>query len=77
MRKCLYCGVEIGEDSVIDFCQRCGKKAFGDKMLKAIVKNMNEAREKGNLHQGIISQPKEIEDLETKNKDFTSSTKLD
>lgn len=51
MKKCLYCGCELDDDSVIDFCEKCGVGVFGKKMFKAIVNNMNEAREKDNLYQ--------------------------
>jgi len=49
MRKCIYCKGEVSEDSVIDFCERCGKGVWGKKMFDTIVKNMEEAREKGDL----------------------------
>ncbi len=49
MKKCLYCGTELEQDSVVDFCSRCGKGVWGEKMFKAIVQNMEEAREKGDL----------------------------
>jgi uncharacterized UBP type Zn finger protein len=49
MKKCIYCGVEIDEESVIDFCDRCGEGVWGTKMLQAIKKNMEEARDNGTL----------------------------
>ena len=49
VRKCIYCGKEVHEDSVIDFCERCGVGVWGKKMFNTIVKNMEEAREKGDL----------------------------
>ena len=49
VRKCIYCGREVHEDSVIDFCERCGVSVWGQKMFKTIVKNMEEAREKEDL----------------------------
>jgi hypothetical protein len=49
VRKCIYCGKEVGEDSVIDFCERCGVGVWGQKMFRTIVKNMEEAREKDDL----------------------------
>ena len=50
MRKCLYCKGEISSDSVIDFCEKCGAGVFGEKMLHAIIKNMQDARDKGDLN---------------------------
>ncbi len=48
-KKCIYCRKDINEDSVIDFCERCGVGVWGKKMFDTIVKNMEEAREKGDL----------------------------
>ena len=39
----------ISEESVIDFCENCGKDVWGDKMFNAILSNMNNARNKGDL----------------------------
>ena len=52
MKKCIYCKSEIPEESVIDFCERCGYGAFGEKMFKTIVHNMQKARQRGDLDQG-------------------------
>ncbi|MBT4135697.1 hypothetical protein HOD75_04145 [archaeon] len=52
MKKCIYCKVEVSDDSVIDFCERCGRGVFGDNMFKAIVQNMEEAQQRGDLNQG-------------------------
>ncbi len=49
MKKCIYCKSEIDETSVVDFCSRCGIGVWGEKMFNAIIKNMEEAREKGDL----------------------------
>lgn len=49
MKKCIYCGKEVSQDSVIDFCDRCGIGVWGEKMFRAIVKNMEDAREKDDL----------------------------
>tara|TARA_Y100000310_G_scaffold345284_1_gene463412 strand:+ start:5975 stop:6208 length:234 start_codon:yes stop_codon:yes gene_type:complete len=54
----MYCKSNLEENSVIDVCQSCGYKVWGD-MFDAIVKNMEEAREKGDLYQGSVSQPEE------------------
>ena len=52
MKKCIYCKCEIAEESVIDFCERCGHGAFGEKMFNAIIQNMKDAERRGDLHQG-------------------------
>ena len=49
VRKCIYCSIEISEESVIDFCEACGKKVWGEKMFNTIVQNMENAREKDDL----------------------------
>jgi uncharacterized UBP type Zn finger protein len=48
-KKCIYCKEKIPEDSVIDFCERCGISVWGEKMFRAIVENMEKARENGDL----------------------------
>lgn len=59
VKKCIYCGKEISNDSVIDFCEICGKGVWGEKMFNAIVKNMENARENGDLcHQNISTEDK-------------------
>lgn len=61
-KKCIYCGKEVGEDSVIDFCERCGVGVWGEKMFKTIVKNMEDARANDDLCStntiGITQAPK-------------------
>ena len=48
-KKCIYCKAEISSESVIDFCERCGIGVWGEKMFRAIVKNMETARDNGDL----------------------------
>jgi len=48
-KNCLYCKTGILDSSVIDFCEKCGKGVWGDKMFNAIVQNMEESRERGDL----------------------------
>lgn len=52
VKKCIYCKCEIREDSIIDFCTRCGYSAFGERMFKTIVDNMENAQKRGDLMQG-------------------------
>ncbi len=49
MKKCIYCGSEIPNESVIDFCKRCGVNVWGEKMFNAIVQNMENASEREDL----------------------------
>ena len=48
-KKCVYCKEEISDECVIDFCERCGKGVWGEKMFNTIVKNMETARANGDL----------------------------
>ena len=48
-KKCIYCKGEIPDESVIDFCENCGKGVWGGRMFNAIVKNMENARDKGDI----------------------------
>lgn len=52
MKKCFYCKSELHQESLLDFCENCGKQIFGEKMFNAIVKNMDEAEKRGDLNQG-------------------------
>jgi len=52
MKRCIYCKASLDEASVIDFCDRCGRGVFGDKMFRTIVQNMTEASRRGDLDQG-------------------------
>ena len=49
MRKCLYCKSNISNESVIDFCERCGKRVWGDKMFSTIIEKMESSRENGDI----------------------------
>ncbi|MDP7520808.1 MAG: hypothetical protein QF567_01080 [Candidatus Pacearchaeota archaeon] len=49
IKKCIYCRIDVPEESVIDVCNKCGKGAWGEKMFDTIVKNMEDAKEKGDL----------------------------
>ena len=57
VKKCIYCKVEVPEESVIDFCKRCGVGVWGEKMFNAIVDSMEKSRTSGDLFQGSVSNP--------------------
>ena len=66
MKKCIYCGKEINQSCVIDFCEHCGVQAFGRKMFDTIVSNMENARDNQDLLHTRIDNfqqdsPKKIE----------------
>lgn len=56
VKKCLYCGENIEDNSVIDFCEPCGIQAFGRKMFDTLKQNMEDARENGDLCNTRVDQ---------------------
>jgi len=48
-KKCVYCNQEISDKRSLDVCDKCGVGVWGKKMFEAILQNMKEADEKGNL----------------------------
>ena len=61
VKKCIYCKEEVREESVIDFCEKCGKNVWGEKMFNTIVQNMEEARERGDLcHSNSPESPEDF-----------------
>ena len=50
MKKCIYCNQLIDESSVLDFCEKCGKSVFGEKMFNAIIHNWEKAKERGDIN---------------------------
>ncbi len=57
VKKCIYCKNDVPEESVIDFCERCGIGVWGEKMFRAIVQSMEKSRDAGDLFQGSVSNP--------------------
>lgn len=55
MKNCIYCKKEIEINSVVDVCNQCGIQVWGEKMFKTIVKNMEQARDVGDLYQGSVT----------------------
>jgi hypothetical protein len=49
VKKCVYCLVELHEESVVDVCRRCGHGVWGEKMFSAIEENMSNAKKRGNI----------------------------
>ena len=56
IKKCMYCSKEIGEESVVDVCTSCGHGVWGENMFNAIKENMENAKAKGDLHQGSVGE---------------------
>ncbi|MEM3091211.1 MAG: hypothetical protein QXX55_00560 [Candidatus Pacearchaeota archaeon] len=50
VKKCIYCKKEIPDESVIDFCSKCGVGVWGERMFKVIVENMEAAKERGDIN---------------------------
>jgi len=48
-KKCIYCGSEVSDESVIDFCAKCGVGVWGERMFQTIVQNMEAARDNDDL----------------------------
>jgi len=55
-KRCIYCSCELGEDSVVDVCRRCGIGVWGEKMFNAIISNMEKEKDTGNLELGRVGE---------------------
>ena len=55
VKKCIYCKNVIAETSVVDVCRNCGIGVWGEKMFNAIIANMENARDAGDLNQGSVT----------------------
>ncbi len=70
MRKCIYCSCEVGHDSVIDFCERCGTNVWGEKMFRTIVQNMENARDNEDLCSTNMPSNSAEQPIEGENSEF-------
>jgi hypothetical protein len=52
VKRCMFCKGEVSDKSVVDFCRKCGYGVWGPKMCEAIIKEMEEANQRGDLDQG-------------------------
>ena len=75
-KKCIYCKTEVDDNSVIDFCRKCGIGVWGEKMFNTIVQSMEKARDSGDLFQGSISNPKNMSQPSRKSPTFNSNNSL-
>ena len=54
-KRCIYCKAEINDDRSLDVCNKCGVGVWGGKMFNAILQNMENAKNKGDLCNSNIS----------------------
>ena len=48
-KKCIYCREPVDDERVVDFCDRCGKSVWGEKMFQTIIDDMERARDNEDL----------------------------
>ena len=56
VKHCIFCKKKISENCAFEVCQECGHAIWGELMFKAIVENMEKAKEVGDLYQGSVSE---------------------
>ncbi len=50
MKKCIFCkGEKVPDEAVMDFCDDCGLKVWGPKMLATLKANYTKARDEDDL----------------------------
>ena len=54
-KKCIYCKTDITDDRSLDVCNNCGVGVWGQKMFNAILQNMEDAKDKGDLCNSTVS----------------------
>jgi hypothetical protein len=54
-KKCIYCKADITDDRSLDVCNTCGVGVWGQKMFNAILQNMEDAKDKGDLCNSTVS----------------------
>jgi len=54
-KKCIYCKTDITDDRSLDVCNNCGVGVWGQKMFNAILQNMENAKDNGDLCNSTVS----------------------